>query len=564
MPDSLDKRIEENIWCGESGMWIRTHEPDEAIGTIVRLCKENEPDWLWGVWNRVDGLQGNINFPSFSASEDDDEDAEVAPAKAVVAELLREGRRRKEIDTNLPEGDETPDDCLTHLVLVIRNAHQEITPGGTGFDRDMVQLLQLLFPLGQGYSIHVVLLSYPGIEIPPELHSEVDVIDHELPDYTERAEIIEEMYEDDEEVDRPEDKEFDTIVNSACALTRKQIGTVCAKSIMHHSKIDLAEVAKQKMRAINKSGVITLESPYARFHTVEYELPPKKEGEEGEKVKIPGVGGMQGLKDLCLDIAETGRSIRRRCKGILIAGVPGVGKSLVTVALANEVARTPLKINFEDLKSKWFGESGSRMAEMIRILDAMAPALGRIEEVEKLIRKSSDSHEASEGQKAQLLEWQTDPTSDTMIVYTANDVTLLPPEFIRSGRVDLVFFLDFPSREVKDAIWDIQQEVYGIAPSTEKPDDTWWTGADIMQCCKLADTITSFKRNLVRASRSVPRSAYRFRDEIEKWRTWADGNTLDAETGEIFYKEGKQKVSMAGVGKRAKRKVSKKKPNGGE
>jgi len=112
-----------------------------------------------------------------------------------------------------------------------------------------------------------------------------------------------------------------------------------------------------------------------------------------------------------------------------------------------------------------------------------------------------------------------------------NDISKLPPEFSRAERFDGVWFLDLPSREQREAIWNIYLDVFQLDRNQTRPSDEGWTGAEIRACCRLAALLDV---PLVAASQNVVPVSQTARESVDRLRDWAGGRCLDAEVGGIY------------------------------
>ncbi len=208
-----------------------------------------------------------------------------------------------------------------------------------------------------------------------------------------------------------------------------------------------------------------------------------------------------------------------------------------TSPLGSEVGRPVLILDVGSLMGSLVGLSEERTRHALRTIDAMAPCVVMIDEVEKAfagVNGNSDSGVSSR-MFATFLSWLNDHESDVFVVCTANDVSKLPPEFARSERFDAVFFLDLPTREEKDAIWDIYLNLFEIAPDQRRPDDANFTGAEIRACCRLAALLDV---SLVQAAQNVVPVAVTAAESVERLRTWASGRCLDASQPGIYQCNG--------------------------
>ena len=228
----------------------------------------------------------------------------------------------------------------------------------------------------------------------------------------------------------------------------------------------------------------------------------------------------------------------KRPRGVLLLSPPGCGKSQFCKSLGKEVGRPVLMLDVGSLMGSLVGQSEERTRQALRIIDAMAPCVAMIDEVEKAfagVNSSGDSGVTSR-MFGTFLSWLNDHTSDVFVVCTANDVSKLPPEFGRLERFDGIFFLDLPIREEKDAIWNIYREQFEIDRDQRRPEDTDWTGAEIKACCRLAALLDV---PLIQAAQNVVPVAVTAAESVDRLRTWARGRCLSAQQPGLYTQSGK-------------------------
>ena len=247
------------------------------------------------------------------------------------------------------------------------------------------------------------------------------------------------------------------------------------------------------------------------------------------------LGGLMALKAFCKRalLSSSHGSQLRRARGVMLLSPPGCGKSQFCKALGKEVSRPVLQLDVGSLMGSLVGQSEERTRSALKVIDAMAPCIAMIDEVEKAfsgIGSSGDSG-VSARMFGTFLSWLNDHESDVFVVCTSNDIARLPPEFSRSERFDGIFFLDLPSREEKDSIWQLYRQLYEIDPTQRQPDDTNWTGAEIKACCRLAALLDV---SLVQAAQNVVPVAVTSSESIERLRTWASGRCLSASKPGIY------------------------------
>ena len=145
-------------------------------------------------------------------------------------------------------------------------------------------------------------------------------------------------------------------------------------------------------------------------------------------------------------------------KGVLIAGVPGCGKSLNAKASAKLLDIPLLKLDMGRLMGKYVGESESNMRQAIALAEAISPCVLWVDELEKAfagINGSSGGAEVTTRLFGQFLTWMQEKKSAVFVVATANDIMKLPPELLRKGRFDEVFYVQLPNKKERKKIFEI-------------------------------------------------------------------------------------------------------------
>ncbi|MCC7423455.1 MAG: AAA family ATPase [Planctomycetaceae bacterium] len=201
-----------------------------------------------------------------------------------------------------------------------------------------------------------------------------------------------------------------------------------------------------------------------------------------------------------------------------------------------ETWRPVLVLDVGSLMGSLVGLSEERTRQALRILDAMAPCVAMIDEVEKAFAGLSGANDSGVASRmfGTFLTWLNDHESDVYVVCTANDVSRLPPEFSRAERFDGVFFLDLPGAEEREAIWTMYLERFELDVRQRRPDDANWSGAEIRACCRLAALLDL---PLVQAAQNVVPVAVTAAESVERLRAWASGRCLSADRPGVYRRE---------------------------
>jgi SpoVK/Ycf46/Vps4 family AAA+-type ATPase len=216
------------------------------------------------------------------------------------------------------------------------------------------------------------------------------------------------------------------------------------------NQADVARVLKVKHEALGSSGVLSLELDTGRFESV---------------------GGQAGLKrwlQLRREIflqPEKGRGLDVP-KGILLLGVQGAGKSLAAKAIAGSWGLPLLRLDFGALYNKYHGETERNLRESLKAADAMAPCVLWVDEVEKgLAPEGGGDGGLSRRVLGTLLTWMSERKSRVFLAATANDISALPPELLRKGRFDEIFFVDLPDEPTRRDIFGIHLKARDLKPA---------------------------------------------------------------------------------------------------
>lgn len=471
----LTDHLAEYVRACFTAIWIETHEQQEAILAISQLC-QNE-GWQTASWNIDQGLKVKGGNTDLSGGD---------PLAAIRAASTLA----------------TPDGTA---LLVLENFHRFLSSA------EIVQALSQQILAGKQNRTILVILA-PVVQLPVELEKLFVVIEHELPDREQLTEIARGIATDTSEL--PSQAEFETVLDAAAGLTRLEAENAFSLSLVRHGRITSEAVWELKSGQLKKSGLLELHRGQDDFSTL---------------------GGLGSLKSFCKRalLQPSRGNHAKRPRGVLLLSPPGCGKSQFCRALGKEVGRPVLIVDVGQLMGSLVGQSEERTRQALKVIDAMAPCVAMIDEVEKAfagVNGSGDSGVASR-MFGTFLSWLNDHTSDVFVVCTSNDISRLPPEFGRSERFDGIFFLDLPQREEKAAIWAIYLEQFAIDRNQRRPDDTDWTGAEIKACCRLSALLDV---PLIQAAQNVVPVAVTAAESVGRLRTWASGRCLSAQQPGIY------------------------------
>ena len=473
---TLSERLAEHVRACFTGLWIESHEHDDALGDIAALCRQEH--WHLAHWD----IEAGLRLPGQESTGDSAGNDPLAAIRALSALASTEGA----------------------ALLVLANFHRFLGSA------EIVQALARQISLGKQHRTFVVILA-PVVQIPVELEKHFVVLEHELPSHEQLQEIANGIATEEGEL--PQGTELTRVLHAASGLTRYEAEGAFSLSLVRHGRIEPSAVWELKSQTLKKSGLLSLYKGGERFDQL---------------------GGLEALKSFCFR-ALASQSPLVKPRGLLLLGVPGTGKSAFCKSLGNETGRPTIILDVGALMGSLVGQTESQTRQALKIIDAMGPSVVMIDEVEKALSGVASSGSTDSGVSARmfgtLLTWLSERQSDSFVICTANDASKLPPEFSRAERFDGLFFLDLPGREQKDQIWELYARHFGVVHKQRRPEDSHWTGAEIRSCCRLAALLDV---PLVEAAKNVVPVAVTAAESVERLRQWASGRCLSADTPGLY------------------------------
>jgi len=293
---------------------------------------------------------------------------------------------------------------------------------------------------------------------PPARQDYADLIQHIYRDLSTRMQVKVEMSK----------KDLNQLLNNLHGLTLLEAEKILTKAIIEDGRLapdDLQAVIKAKKTIIEREGLL--------------EYFPVEES-------MSDIAGLTRLKTWLGQrksiITEPKRAAQYGLvfpKGILLLGVPGCGKSLCAKAVAMEWGLPLLKMDPSNLYNKYIGESEKNFKRAMVTSEKMSPVVLWIDEIEKAFAFGDEDGGVSQRVLGLFLSWMQERKGDVFVVATCNDVTRLPPELLRKGRFDEIFFVDLPDEETRETIFKIHLSRRGYDPG-------------LFDLCKLAEATDGF------------------------------------------------------------------------
>ena len=387
-------------------------------------------------------------------------------------------------------------------------------------------------------SYKTILLVSPMLEIPPELEKDVTVVDFDLPRAPDFHDLLNRIAA--EVKGNPKIKlnlmpaAREKIVHSLLGLTLAEAENVLAKTLVMRGGLDEKSVDVifgEKKQVIRKSGLLEY------YDSVE---------------DLRTVGGVDALKEWLKKRSIAFRDEAREFglaapKGILLLGVQGCGKSLLAKAVSQFWHLPLLRFDVGRVFGSLVGSSEENVRRAIRVAESVAPAILWVDEIDKAFVGSQSSGATDGGTTARVfgtfLTWLSEKNAPVFVVTTANDVSQLPPELLRKGRLDEIFYVDLPSAEEREEIFRIHLAKRGREPKNfdlktlvEASKD--FSGAEIEEAIISALYDAFYEKQelttghvLTALKQTVP-LARTMAEKITSQRKWAAGRTRNASTNQ--------------------------------
>lgn len=283
---------------------------------------------------------------------------------------------------------------------------------------------------------------------------------------------------------------------------------------------DIPELNKTKFQLLDLEGVLSFEYDTARF------------------AEVGGLGNLKRWLAERQGIFLEGKGSDLP-KGVLLVGVQGGGKSLAAKAVAGLWGLPLLRLDFACLYNKFFGETERNLRDALKLAEQMAPCVLWIDEIEKGLASGDHDGGVSQRVLGTLLTWMAERKAPVFMVATANVIARLPPELVRKGRFDELFFVDLPDSAVRAEIFRIHLVRRELEPNSFDlallaQASAGFSGAEIEQVVVSALYAAQAQQQpvdqalLLHAIQSTAPLSVIMAEDLAALRTWADGRTVSA------------------------------------
>lgn len=301
----------------------------------------------------------------------------------------------------------------------------------------LVRLLKDIAAAADRSRITVLLISHQ-LTLPPELQAHSAQLSLRLPGFSARLAIVNECIDEYRAANKNvtvDPQALELLVRNLSGLTHAEAQRLARTAIQADGAVtasDVPAVMTAKYALLNRGGILTFEpdvapaTALAGFRTLKAWLRRREKA-------------FNGSRPPSLDPP----------RGILLIGVQGCGKSLAAKTAANVFGLPLLRLDFGALYNKYHGETERNLRESLKTAEVMSPCVLWFDEIEKGVATGHDDSGTARRVLGALLTWMAERNSDVFMVATANDVDELPPELVRKGRFDEIFFVDLPTREAR-------------------------------------------------------------------------------------------------------------------
>lgn len=481
---TLGHELIQYIHAGYPGIWVHSYEQQDAV---IEICKytfaDEDIDQLL-VWDSVAGLEVHlepikVTYGPDGAEQDKTSTRIVSNSQAPNAVLSwmagwSELGSEKKRPPNEWYDTESNAYQYTNCILVMKNLHLFLGKGNFN------QLLMNYLDAAERKLCQRLVVLTTEANIPSELEKLFHPVPHRLPGSEQMRQLLLTTACQEDDLPQDDEAEIDAIVKAASGMTRMEAKNAFSLCLARDGLVTSREVFEMKAKSLKKS-----ELGLELLH-----------GEE----TFDDIGGLTHVKQFCKEMLENRSDDPRLApKGIVLAGVPGTGKSLFAKALGNTVhpQRPTIRWDMGQTMSKYVGESQQHMKRCLDTIDAMSPCNLFADEFEKQIATGvaggSTGGDVQTQMLGQWLTWHQEHETDVFVILTMNNIVSIArrmPELL--ARFDEVFFLDFPDPVQKKEIWKLHLQAFGHIDSPEEfddvqlPPDENWTGRDIWKCCRQA------------------------------------------------------------------------------
>ncbi|PSL36522.1 ATPase family protein associated with various cellular activities (AAA) [Labedella gwakjiensis] len=401
-------------------LYIETSEEERVIQEIGRAAGElRHPRQVW-TWSSATGL--------------------VSPESKIIANTTNPSRALEHAQT-----------VAENAVFVFCDLHAYFGSEGRPGDPAIIRKVrEAVLEFRHGDLGRALIVTAPVRTIPPELDKLTNLVEFPLPDRADLSWLLDTMIDNNTSGDgrirvKASAGDREKMVQAALGLTMAEAENAFARAMVDDGALssdDIDIILDEKRQTVRKAGLLDFVD---------------------NGIDLDQVGGLNNLKRWLSRrdgswLAEAEAFGLPAPKGVLITGVPGCGKSLTAKATAASWDIPLLRLDIGKIFAGLVGSSEQNLRTAIATAEAVAPCILWVDEIEKGFSNTTGSGDSGTTARVfgYFLTWMQEKSKPVFVVATANNIDALPPEFLRKGRFDEIFFVDLPTAQERDAIWRIQ------------------------------------------------------------------------------------------------------------
>ena len=361
-----------------------------------------------------------------------------------LKQIIEDGEKYKDNVNSALEALDFIESYTNDAILILKDVHYLLNPQRPDFNfvrkiRDIATSLK-----NDEASKNVVIIT-PSLALPEDLQKDITIVDFNLPSLDELLKVLNNLivnYEDRIDLD---ENEKEVICKAAQGLTLQEAENAFIRAIVSNGKLSIDEldiILDEKCQVIKKTGVLE----YIK-----------------SDLNIDDVGGLENMKNWLKKRNNSWMGKAQKDynlpapKGILITGVPGCGKSLTAKAVSALWNLPLLRLDVGRIFSGIIGSSEENMRKAIKTAQAVAPSILWVDEIEKGFGSSRGELDGGTSSRVfgTFLTWLQEKTEPVFVIATANNIDKIPPEMLRKGRFDEIFFVDLPTHNERKQIFKI-------------------------------------------------------------------------------------------------------------
>lgn len=367
---------------------------------------------------------------------------------------ITDGLQRLDLDLEAQRHNAEPEEVLRHIRAVAKPGIYALLDFHPFLNDPVhIRLVKDIALAGPDAKVTLLLIGH-RLEIPNELTSFTARFALRLPGPSDRRAIIErcadQHFRESGRQVKVDKAALELLIQNLSGLTTADTERLARNAIRDDGAVtasDLPAVMKAKYQLLNRGGVLTFEY---------------------ETTQLSELAGFRNLKQWLKQRASAFRADRpaglEPPKGMLLLGVQGCGKSLAAKATAGAFGLPLLRLDFGALYNKYHGETERNLRESLQTAEVLSPCVLWLDEIEKGLATGHDDSGTARRVLGSLLTWMAERRAQVFLVATANEVSELPPELIRKGRFDEIFFVDLPPPPSRAEILSIHLRKRGLAP----------------------------------------------------------------------------------------------------